>query len=323
MANRALLKISNLEAGYKVYEGYLAVLDGMNLEIVEGERVGLVGEAGCGKTTAMKCLLRILPIPPGRIIGGQILFRGQDVLKMTQRQLGRLRGRGVSMIFQDPTAALNPVFTVGDQLAAVIRYGSREVLDEKEIQQRAVKALKEVQLPDPERILSNYPVQLSGGMRQRICIAMALATEPELLVADEPTTSLDVTIQDQVLRLLHALVEKHKTSVIFITHSLGVVREMADRVYVMYAGTIVEEAPTAELFAQPLHPYTQGLLRAIPKLTGEGVFEGVPGRLPSYLNPPPGCRFRLRCQKAKARCDQEKPRLVEVGERHRVACFVD
>jgi len=317
----ALLHVQGLKVEFKVYEGVLKVLSGVQMVVHEGERMGLVGEAGCGKTTTMKCVLRILPSPPGKITAGQILFHGRDVLKMTFHQVQRVRGRGIAMIFQDPTAALNPVFTIGDQLMSVIKYGSRDSLGAREVRSRAVAVLHEVQLPDPERILTNYPIQLSGGMRQRVCIAMALSTEPELLIADEPTTSLDVTIQDQILRLLNALVERRSTSVIFITHSLGVVREMADRVYVMYAGSIIESAAKEELFSNPLHPYTQGLMRAVPKLTGGGIAEGIPGRIPDYLNPPAGCRFQPRCPHAWARCVNEVPTLHEVGQGHEVACF--
>ena len=317
-----LLDIRDLYVEFKVYEGKLKVLNGVFLSVREGQRVGLVGEAGCGKTTTMKCVLRILPSPPGRITKGEILFRGEDILRMPPRKVQLVRGRRISMIFQDPTAALNPVFTIGDQLMTVIRYGSRNSLPKKEIRQRAIKALQEVQLPDPERILASYPIQLSGGMRQRVCIAMALSTEPELLIADEPTTNLDVTIQDQVLRLLNALVERRNTSVIFITHSLGVVREMADWVYVMYAGNIIEGGPKEELFREPLHPYTRGLMRAVPKLTGGGIAEGVPGRIPDYLDPPSGCRFHPRCEHAMPRCSQEKPPFLPVTGEHRVACFL-
>jgi peptide/nickel transport system ATP-binding protein len=317
-----LLDIRDLFVEFKVYEGRLKVLNGVFLTVHKGQRVGLVGEAGCGKTTTMKCILRILPSPPGRITEGQVLFRGEDVLKMPPRKVQRVRGKRISMIFQDPTAALNPVFTIGDQLMTVIRYGSQDTLSRKEVRRRAITALKEVQLPDPERIMASYPIQLSGGMRQRVCIAMALATEPELLIADEPTTNLDVTIQDQVLRLLNELVEQKGTSVIFITHSLGVVREMADWVYVMYAGNIIEGGRKEDLFRDPFHPYTQGLMRAVPKLTGGGIAEGIRGRIPDYLDPPPGCRFHPRCERAMARCERERPPLLPAEEGHEVACFL-
>ena len=293
-----VLRIADLHVEFKVFEGRLKVLNGIYMDVGPGARVGLVGEAGCGKTTMMRCILGILQSPPGKITNGTILFHDQDILKMSQANLQRMRGGGISMIFQDPVAALNPVFTVGDQLSSVIRYAVAKKMDKKETRRRAIKALADVQLPDPDRMFASYPVQLSGGMRQRVCIAMALATEPELMIADEPTTALDVTIQAQVLRLLNALVEERSTSVIFITHSLGVVKEMADWVYVMYAGNIVEGATKEILFERPLHPYTRGLLGALPKLTGGGMAEGIPGRIPDYLNPPTGCRFTPRCSRA-------------------------
>ena len=317
-----LLEVRDLFTSYGIYEGRLKVLDGVNLAVPLGEKIGLVGETGCGKTTTMKSILRILP-PGGRVDSGQILFKGRDLLKASGGEIQGIYGSGISMIFQDPTAALDPVFTVGDQLVAVIRYGSRVSMSLREARERAVAALKEVQMPDPKRILSNYPIQLSGGMRQRVCIAMALATEPELLIADEPTTSLDVTIQAQILRLLYFLVGRRNTSVIFITHSLGVVREMADKVNVMYAGTIVECGSTEEIFSHPLHPYTIDLLAAMPRLSGGGLEERVPGRIPDYLNLPVGCRFQPRCVKAQLRCSLEKPKLTEVRPGHYVACFLE
>ncbi len=317
-----VLRIADLHVEFKVFEGRLKVLNGIYMDVGSGARVGLVGEAGCGKTTMMRCILGILQSPPGKITNGTILFHDQDILKMSQANLQRMRGGGISMIFQDPVAALNPVFTVGDQLTSVIRYAATKKMDKKEIRRRAIKALADVQLPDPDRMFASYPVQLSGGMRQRVCIAMALATEPELMIADEPTTALDVTIQAQVLRLLNALVEERSTSVIFITHSLGVVKEMADWVYVMYAGNIVEGAKKEILFERPLHPYTRGLLGALPKLTGGGMAEGIPGRIPDYLNPPTGCRFNPRCSRVMQMCGGDRPGLREVEPDHRVACYL-
>ena len=317
-----VLRIADLHVEFKVFEGRLKVLNGIYMDVGPGARVGLVGEAGCGKTTMMRCILGILQSPPGKITNGTILFHDQDILKMSQANLQRMRGGGISMIFQDPVAALNPVFTVGDQLTSVIRYAATKKMDKKEIRRRAIKALADVQLPDPDRMFASYPVQLSGGMRQRVCIAMALATEPELMIADEPTTALDVTIQAQVLRLLNALVEERSTSVIFITHSLGVVKEMADWVYVMYAGNIVEGAKKEILFERPLHPYTRGLLGALPKLTGGGMAEGIPGRIPDYLNPPTGCRFNPRCSRVMQMCGGDRPGLREVEPDHRVACYL-
>ena len=323
MTTQPLLDVKNLYVNYKVYGGQLTVLDGVNLTVYPGEKVGLVGETGCGKTSTMKAVLRVLPQPPAQIAGGEIFFKGKNVLKMKQNEIQAVRGNGISMIFQDPTAALNPVFTVGQQLTAVLKHAtSNSRATRQQTKQASIDALKEVALADPERLLNSYPVQLSGGMRQRVCIAMALATRPELLIADEPGTALDVTIQDQVLRLLHNLVEETNTSIILITHTLGIVRQMTDRVYVMYGGDIVESAPTQKLFADPLHPYAQGLMDTVPKLSGGGVTDGIPGRIPNYLNPPSGCRFHPRCPHAMDICRQQKPPAYPVSEDHQVACFL-
>ncbi len=322
MAKR-LLDIENLEAGFNVYGGYLKVLNGVYFNMDEGEKVGLVGETGCGKTTTAKSVLKILPEPPSRTTGGRILFKGRDILTMRKNEIREIHAREISMIFQDPTAALNPVFTIGDQLMTAIKYSNlHDGMTRKEIREKAVQSLKEVRLPDAERILENYPIQLSGGMRQRICIAMALATRSTLLVADEPTTSLDVTIQDQVLRLLGTLIQEKGTSTILITHSLGLVREWTERVYVMYAGVMVETADTAELFKNPLHPYTKGLMAAVPKLTGEGIAAGIAGRIPEYLNPPSGCRFHPRCPAVMDVCRKEKPIYFNCDDNHKTACFL-
>jgi len=322
MAKR-LLEIRDLHVRFDVYGGTLKVLNGVNLHLDEGEKVGLVGETGCGKTTTAKSILRILPMPPAKIAGGEIVFGQKDVLTMGLRQLRDLHSHGISMIFQDPTASLNPVFTIGDQLTDTIRYSTvEERLTKRETKKRAVSALQDVSLPDPARILENYPIQLSGGMRQRVCIAMALASRSRLLIADEPTTSLDVTIQAQVLKLLGRLVEEKDTSTILITHSLGVVREWTQRVYVMYAGQMVETASTKELFHSPLHPYTKGLMKAVPKLTGEGVALGISGRIPDYLNPPSGCRFHPRCPHVMDVCRKERPLYFDAGDTHQVACFL-
>jgi peptide/nickel transport system ATP-binding protein len=321
-----LLDVKDLHVDFKVYGGRLQVLDGVNFSMKTGERVGLVGETGCGKTTTMKAILRVLPTPPAEIPRGEIIFDGKDVRRMSSSELQQVRGKGISMIFQDPTAALNPVFTVGQQLEAVIRASAKATaggpLTRGEIRQRSLTSLQEVALADPERLLEAYPVQLSGGMRQRVCIGMALATRPKLLIADEPGTSLDVTIQDQVLRLLRRLVEEKHTSVILITHTLGIVREMTDRVYVMYAGNMVEEATTRKLFDNPLHPYTRGLMEAVPRLTGGGISDGIPGRIPNYQSPPPGCRFHPRCPHAMEVCRIEKPPFYTMADGHHVACHL-
>ena len=317
-----LLQVKDLRVHYKVYGGVLQVLDGVNLTVNVGEKVGLVGETGCGKTTTMKTILSVLPIPPGVIVSGEIWYKGRNLLAMKSRQINDIRGREITMIFQDPMAALNPVFTVEQQFTPVLRHVSPKRISRKELQAQAINALQDVALADPARLLRAYPTQLSGGMRQRVCIGMALATRPELLLADEPGTALDVTIQAQVLDLLNNLVDELDTSIILITHSLGVVRETVDRVYVMYAGNVVEMAPTSKLFAKPLHPYTQGLMAAVPKLVGGGVSQGIDGRIPDYLDPPNGCRFHTRCPHVMAICREKKPPVFRVDQDHEISCFL-
>lgn len=320
--NNVLLEIKNLYVWYKIYGGILKVLNGVNFRVNFGEKVGLVGETGCGKTTTMKALLQILP-KAARVPEGEILIRDKDILKMNPREISDLRGRGLSMIFQDPTSALNPVFTIGQQLFDIIQYStgsSREKVENKKAV--ALQALRDARLPDVERMLDSYPIQLSGGMRQRVCIAFAISTARDLLIADEPTTNLDVTIQDQVLRLIKDLVEEKKTSLILITHSLGLVRETTERVYVMYAGNMIETAPTSLLFKKPLHPYTKGLLASVPRLSGSDFTEGIPGRIPDYKNPPKGCRFAPRCKYVFEPCKKEMPPFIDVGNNHQVACYL-
>ena len=317
-----LVDIRDLHVWYRTFAGQVKVLNGVNFNVAKGEKVSIVGETGCGKTTTVKSILRIL-VKQASIPKGEILFNGKDVLKMNNNDLKKIRGSGISMIFQDPTMSLNPVFTIGSQMFDVIKYSGQPGAEKKSVQQMlAIKALKETSMPDPERILQSYPFQLSGGMRQRISIAMSLSTPRDLVIADEPTTNLDVTIQDQVLKILKDRVEDKGSSLILITHSLGVARETTDRIYVMYAGSMVETAPTKELFNKHLHPYTQGLMDCIPRLSGGGVSEGIPGRIPNYLNPSAGCRFAPRCPKAFERCQKEKPEYVDTGNEHQVACFL-
>ncbi len=319
-----LLEIKNLEVWYRVFQGNLKVLNGMAFTVGPGEKVGLVGEMGCGKTTTMKALMRLLPMPPAKVIRGEILFKGRELLSMSRSKFQQIRRKEISMIFEDPTAALNPVYTIGTQLFDAVRYSG--ILERRpsknSIRKRAIQALEEVSLPDPERVLKNYPIQLSGGMRQRVCIAMALLGAGDLLIADEPDTSLDVTIKDQILRLLDNLVIQKGTSIILISHSLGAVRGMTDRLYVMYAGSIVESAKTGELFASPKHPYSQALIASTPRLTGGGIGEGIPGRIPEYLNPPSGCRFNPRCEHVMPVCRENEPPLFSLGGGHEVACFL-
>ena len=318
-----ILSIRDLHVEYKVYGGRLKVLNGIDLDIYPGEKVGLVGESGCGKTTTMRTVLRVLP-KQGVVTQGTVVFQGKSVLNMRGKELQELRGMGISMIFQDPTASLNPVFTVGEQIIDTIKYSGMmkgEKDKNKKVNEHAIKSLQDCALPDVERIMKSYPFQLSGGMRQRVCISMALATQ-SFLIADEPTTNLDVTIQDQVLHLIRKLVEEKGTSLILITHSLGVAQEMTDRICVMYAGNVVEVAPTKRLFENPCHPYTQGLLKSVPRLFGKGIMEGIPGRISSYLNPPKGCRFHPRCEKVLSICQEKRPPLVEMEEGHCVACYL-
>ena len=294
----------------------------MNLSVSRGERVGVVGETGCGKTTTIKAIMRILA--DNARAKGRIMFGDKDVMAMKPHELLDWRRHSVSMVFQDPTAALNPVFTVGDQLTEVIKCSlGQEGRNSTKVRQMAERALADVSLPDPARIMASYPFQLSGGMRQRICIAMSVATSRQLLLADEPGTSLDVTIQDQILRLISDLVRNKGLSVVLVTHSLGVVREMTDRVYVMYAGSMVESGTTDQIFANPTHPYTTALMECVPKLSGRGISQGIPGGMPDYLNPPKGCRFAPRCPEAVDICHQEKPvsRRIGAGD-HWAACHL-
>ena len=321
-----LLEIKNLHLYYKVFQGKLKVLNGIDIVVNEGEKIGLVGEASCGKTTIMKSVLQILPTFVARISSGEIIYKGRDILKMRPSEIQSLRNGEITAIFQDPLESLNPVFTIGQQLCDVVRYSSRDreqnYLSKKEIISRSIALLKKTDMPDAERILNNYPVQLSGGMRQRICISEAISVTPNLLIADEPTTSLDVTIQDQILRLLIKLVEKKNMSIILITHSLGIVRGLTDRTYVLYAGNTIEMARTKELFANPLHPYTRGLINATPRLTGEGITKGIEGGIPDYLNPPAGCRFYPRCEYRMKICSREIPPMFTSGDNHKTACFL-
>ena len=317
-----ILQIKNLKLWFKVYQGYSKVLDGVNLTVHQGEKVGIVGEAGCGKTTTVKSILGIVPEGQYVIPEGEILYKGKDVLKMSARDLGQVRSKEISMIYQEPSAALNPVFTIGQQMMEVVKNSAQGKGKSKaEQKQMVLDAIRDVFIPDPERIFTYYPIQLSGGMKQRICIAMAIMTQRDLMIADEPGTALDVTIQDQVHKTLNRLVEERNMSLIMITHSLGVAREITDSINVMYAGTVVESAPTEEVFRHTLHPYTVGLMEAVPRLSGGGIQAGIYGSIPDYLYPPKGCRFAPRCPHATEACREEKPLLKDVGGGHLVACF--
>ena len=322
LTTEKVVDVKDLHISFRTFKGYPHVLNGVNVHVNKKERISIVGETGCGKTTTVNAIAQILA-RQARIDKGEIYFKGKDVLTMPQKELKRLRAENVSIIFQDPIASLNPVFTIGQQLKEVIRYSGIEGAGDKKVQEeKAIRALKETSLPDPERIMDSYPFQLSGGMRQRICIAMSLATPRDLVMADEPTTNLDVTIQDQVLKTLRQRVEEKESALILITHSLGVAREMADRIYVMYAGNMVETASSKEIFIECLHPYTKGLMSCIPKLAGGGIAEGIPGHIPNYLDPPKGCRFAPRCPYASSRCNEAQPPMFEAAPEHYVACYL-
>ncbi len=316
-----LLEIKNLSVGYKVYEGLSKVLNNISLYVLKGEKIGIIGESACGKTTTMKAIMGILP-NNAVIMGGEILYKGKDLLKMSKKELTLLRRNSISMVFQDPSASLNPVFTIRRQIYDTVKYSAQEKLKKSEIHERSVFYLKQAALPEPERIMDSYPFQLSGGMKQRVSIAMALVSANELLIADEPGTSLDVTIEDQIMTLLKEIVKNMHISIILITHALGTVKNFVDRVYVMYAGTIVESGPTRDIFLNPKHPYTSMLLDSVPKLGGRKIPEGIPGVVPSYLNPPKGCRFSTRCPFRMDICESTPPDMYEIENGHFVACHL-
>ncbi|MFH1153035.1 MAG: ABC transporter ATP-binding protein [Pseudomonadota bacterium] len=314
----ALLSINNLSVSFTNYQGTSSVLDQVSLQLGQGEILGLVGESGCGKSVTARAILGLIPQPPGSIDGGSILFKGEDLLTVSQRRMRQIRGNEISMIFQEPMSSLNPVFTIGNQMREVVRIHRR--LRRREADALCVTMLRKVQMPDAQTVLDKYPHQLSGGMRQRVMIAMALVCGPQLLIADEPTTALDVTVQGQVLAILTALGREQGISVLMITHDMGVVAQVCDRVAVMYAGRIVEAAPVRDLFAGPIHPYTRGLIAAIPDLDGRGGLNAIPGTVPTLINPPSGCRFHPRCPVRVDGCDRQAPDLVPWAPGHPVAC---
>jgi oligopeptide/dipeptide ABC transporter ATP-binding protein len=319
-----LLELRGLDLFFDGFDGSAHVLDDVSLTLAAGETLGVVGESGCGKSVLAKSLLRLLPSPPARYPRGSIAWRGEEVLAMTPARLRRLRGAEVAMVFQDPMTFLDPLFTIGDQMAEVIREQDRArggpVRSAKAAAARAAEVLARLHMADPPRVLASHPLQLSGGMRQRVLIGMALSGEPALLVADEPTTALDVTVQAEILRLVREQVEAMRLAVMLISHDLGVVAAVCQRVLVMYAGTVVEDAPTRELLRAPAHPYARGLVAAVPRLASATRPAGIPGQLPNLLDPPPGCRFAPRCPRADARCTAERPLLREVAPGRRAAC---
>jgi peptide/nickel transport system ATP-binding protein len=315
-----LLSIEDLRTHFRTSEGLVRAVDGVSFSVQRGETLGVVGESGCGKSVTAMSILQLNPVPPTEYAGGRILFRGRDLLKLSEPELRRVRGNEIAMIFQEPMTSLNPVYTVGDQIGEVLEL--HKGMKPAQAREASVKLLREVGISSPETRVDSYPHEMSGGMKQRVMIAMALACRPALLIADEPTTALDVTIQAQILDLLAAMRRETGMAILLITHSLGVVAETCEDVVVMYAGRIVERAPTAELFARPRHPYTFGLLQSLPEshVLGEHRLREIPGTVPSPLAWPSGCRFRTRCFKAQARCAQEDPALVPDGQDHLLAC---
>ncbi|MED4780223.1 ABC transporter ATP-binding protein [Brevibacillus choshinensis] len=314
-----LLEVRNLQTHFKTEDGVVPSVDGISFSVAKGETLAIVGESGCGKSVTSLSIMGLVA-PPGQVVGGEILLEGQNLLALNKKELRKLRGNKLSMIFQEPMTSLNPVFTVGNQLSEVFR--QHQSMDKQQARAKSIEMLDTVGIPRADKVIDYFPHQLSGGMRQRVMIAMALGCNPALLIADEPTTALDVTIQAQILELLKKLNEEYDTGVILITHDLGVVAEMADRVIVMYAGEVVEQANVFELFARPKHPYTKGLLGSLPKLDEQREELGsIPGAVPNPLDMPAGCAFHPRCPIATEQCQSKKPSLVEVDQDHLARCL--
>jgi peptide/nickel transport system ATP-binding protein len=321
--SQPLLEIRDLKTHFRSDEGMVHAVDGVDLSIARGETLCVVGESGSGKTVTALSVLKLIPMPPGRIVGGKILWQGKDLVPLDASGMNRVRAKEIAIVFQEPMTSLNPVYTVGDQLAEVIQLhqgGSRRTA-----LTRAVEMLSLVNIPSPQRRVHDYPHHFSGGMRQRVMIAMALSCNPKLLIADEPTTALDVTIQAQILDLLQEMKSRLGMSIMLITHAMGVVAEVAQRVVVMYAGKVVEEAPVDRLFGNPAHPYTQGLIRSIPRIDlaaeRKQRLETIAGTVPKLINPPVGCRFAPRCRLAIDECSRAQPSLREIEPGHKVACI--
>lgn len=317
----AILQVKDLKTHFFLEDGVVPAVDGVSFHLNRGETLAVVGESGSGKSITATSIMRLIPNPPGRIVGGEILFNGENLLKKTEKEMRDIRGNRISMIFQEPMTSLNPVFRVGQQISEslILHQG----MNKKDALEKSIEMLRLTGIPSPEKRVYDFPHQMSGGMRQRVMIAMALCCRPELLIADEPTTALDVTIQAQILELMLELKEQLGTAIIMITHDLAVVAEMADRAVVMYCGKLVEEAPVLELFDKPLHPYTQGLLRSIPNVNEkqERLYV-IDGMVPPLTNLPTGCSFAPRCPEAQPRCHVERPMLKEVSPTRRVSCWL-
>ncbi len=320
-----LLHVKDLRTYFYTFEGVAKAVDDVSFHLKKGESLGIVGESGCGKSVTAQTILKLIPMPPGKIVSGSIDFDGIDLINLSMEDMRAVRGNRIAMIFQEPMTALNPVFTIGDQVSEMFMLHKK--MDKKEAWDRSIEMLKKVQIPAPEKRVHEYPHQLSGGMRQRAMIAMALSCNPEILIADEPTTALDVTIQAQILELMLQLKEEYETAIMMITHDLGVIAELAERVVVMYAGKVVEEGNTQDIFYHPTHPYTQGLLQSIPKLGnraggGRQQLHEINGMVPSLFHLPKGCDFYPRCPKAMDTCKENLPDIKAINANHQVRCWL-
>lgn len=324
--SNSLLEIKDLRVEFRTPEGTISAVDGVALTVSEGESVGIVGESGCGKSVTASAILRLVPEPPGKISGGRILFRGKDLLTLPEEEMRRIRGREISMVFQEPMTCLNPVMTIGQQVAEPLMVHSG--MSRKEAMESAVEWLQRVRIPSAKERLWDFPHQLSGGMRQRVMIAMALICHPKLLIADEPTTALDVTIQAQILAMMRKLKEELGMALLLISHDLGIIAQMTSRVAVMYGGEVVEEAAVEALFSSPVHPYTRGLLESMPPRDGGAGgkkrhrLREIPGTVPSFPGRIQGCRFKERCPHSFTPCHKEHPPIVEISQGHRVRCWL-
>jgi oligopeptide transport system ATP-binding protein len=319
----ALLEVTGLKTQFFTQDGVVKAVDGVSFHVNEGETLGIVGESGCGKSVSVLSVMRLIPQPPGKIVDGEVMFEGIDLLTVSDNEIRKVRGNQIAMIFQDPMTSLNPVLTIGRQIGEALELHMG--MNKEESRKRSAELLEMVGIPEAEDRLDDYPHQFSGGMRQRAMIAMALACNPQLLIADEPTTALDVTIQAQIVELVKRLRDEIGMAIIWITHDLGVVAGLADRMMVMYAGHAVEEAPVKEVYGDPRHPYTIGLLGSLPRLDEirEDKLQSIEGLPPDLIDLPPGCPFEPRCVYAIEKCRMETPKLEPVGPRHRIACWVD
>ncbi|MBN2395734.1 MAG: ABC transporter ATP-binding protein [Candidatus Atribacteria bacterium] len=319
--HKKLLRVSHLKTYFYTHDGIVKAVDAVDFSVKQGQTLGIVGESGSGKSVTALSIMRLIPQPPGKIVSGNVLFEGKDLCNLSEKEMRKIRGRKISMIFQEPMTSLDPVFTIGHEIIETILL--HQNVTKKEAREKAIQMLEMVGIPDANKRMDNYPHELSGGMRQRIMIAMALSCNPALLIADEPTTALDVTIQAQILRLINNLKKTFNTAVLMITHDLGVISEMCDDVAVMYAGHIVEYSDVYTIFEHPMHPYTKGLYRSIPRMDREvKKLDTIRGMIPNLLNLPPGCPFNSRCEYAFDRCFKEIPKMVEVEPNHWVKCHL-